>query len=237
MSSTTSTGHDSSRCSFPGSGRRCGRVREARMDRRSFLQTTGAALAASIVSRTSFAVQSTERARVLVVGAGLAGLAAAYELQKAGFGVTVLEARSRPGGRVRTYRDPFADGLYAEMGAEYVDATDEYDHLYCKEFGLKVLTAKLYDGIFVRGRKIAMKALKDGTATLPFEGTKKGQLFGQENEYVKRLTAMVKDRESPPPEIQKLDNLSVVELLLKEGAPRDIIALYTYLNATESTAT
>src|SRR3990172_5920132 len=176
MSSTTSTGPDSSRCLFRGSGRRCARVREARMDRRSFLQTTGGALAASIVSRTSFAVQSTERARVLVVGAGLAGLAAAYELQKAGFGVTVLEARSRPGGRVRTYRDPFADGLYAEMGAEYVDATDEYDHLYCKEFGLKVLTAKLYDGIFVRGRKIAMKALKEGTATLPFEGTKKGPL-------------------------------------------------------------
>ena len=47
---------------------------------------------------------------------------------------------------------------------------------------------------------------------------------------------MVKDRESPPPEILKLDNLSVVELLLEEGAPRDIIALYTYLNATESTA-
>ncbi|HLE71336.1 MAG TPA: FAD-dependent oxidoreductase, partial [Vicinamibacteria bacterium] len=236
MSSTTSTGPDSSRCSFPGSGRRCGRVREARMDRRSFLQTTGGALAASFVPRTSLAVQSSERSRVLVVGAGLAGLSAAYELHKAGYGVTVLEARSRPGGRVRTYRDPFADGLYAEMGAEYVDATDEYDHQYCKEFGLRVLTAKLYDGVFVRGRKIAMKAIKDGTATLPFEGTKKGQLFGQETEYIKRLAAMVKDRESPPPEILKLDNLSVVELLLEEGAPRDIIALYTYLNATESTA-
>ncbi|HEY7698150.1 MAG TPA: FAD-dependent oxidoreductase, partial [Vicinamibacteria bacterium] len=209
------------------------------MDRRSFLQTTGAVLASSLVPRAakaSISRQSAERSRVLVVGAGLAGLAAAYELDKVGYGVTVLEARSRPGGRVRTYRDPFADGLYAEMGAEYVDATDEYDHRYCKEFGLKVLTAKLYDGIFVRGRKIAMKALKDGSATLPFEGTKKGQLFGQENEYIKRLTAMVKDKEAPPPEIQKLDNLSVVELLLEEGAPQDIIALYTYLNATESTA-
>ncbi len=206
------------------------------MDRRSFLQKSGAALAASLAPRASFAAQSAERTRVLVVGAGLAGLAAAYELDKAGYGVTVLEARSRPGGRVRTYRDPFADGLYAEMGAEYVDATDEYDHLYCKEFGLKVLTAKLYDGVFVRGRKIAMKAIKDGTATLPYEGTKKGQLFGQETDYIKRLTAMVEDREAPPPEIQKLDNLSVVELLIEEGAPRDIIALYTYLNATESTA-
>jgi monoamine oxidase len=209
------------------------------MNRRSFLAATGSALAAAALPRSlrgSARVQSSEKTRVLVVGAGLAGLAAAYELDRAGYGVTVLEARSRPGGRVRTYRDPFADGLYAEMGAEYVDATDDYDHKYCKEFGLKVLTAKLYDGIFARGRKIAMKALRDGTAVLPYQGTKPGQLFGQESPYLKRLTAMVKDRESLPPEILKLDNLSAVELLLQEGAPSDIIALYTYLNATESTA-
>src|SRR3990172_12516850 len=117
MSSTTSTGPDSSRCSFPGSGRRCGRVREARMDRRSFLQTTGGALAASFVPRTSLAVQSSERSRVLVVGAGLAGLSAAYELHKVGYGVTVLEARSRPGGRGGPHRDPFADGRSAGKGA------------------------------------------------------------------------------------------------------------------------
>jgi monoamine oxidase len=207
------------------------------MNRRSFLQMTGTALAAGALARRAGAsVQGSESKRVLVVGAGLAGLAAAYELDRAGYGVTVLEARSRPGGRVRTYRDPFADGLYAEMGAEYVDATDTYDHKYCKQFGLKVMTAKLYDGVFVRGKKIAMKAIKDGTTTLPYEGTVKGELFGQEAQYIKRLTAMVRDRESPPPEILKLDNLSVVDLLLEEGAPRDIIALYTYLNATESTA-
>src|SRR5215218_5686877 len=56
------------------------------------------------------------RRRVLVVGAGLAGLAAAYELTQAGHEVTVLEARSRAGGRVQTLREPFADGLYVEAG-------------------------------------------------------------------------------------------------------------------------
>jgi uncharacterized protein with NAD-binding domain and iron-sulfur cluster len=49
---------------------------------------------------------------VIVVGAGLAGLAAAYELTLRGHDVTVLEAQSRPGGRVHTLREPFADGLY-----------------------------------------------------------------------------------------------------------------------------
>jgi monoamine oxidase len=49
--------------------------------------------------------------------AGMAGLAAALELTAGGRDVTVLEARSRPGGRVLTLREPFADGLYAEAGA------------------------------------------------------------------------------------------------------------------------
>src|SRR5690349_13458497 len=66
--------------------------------------------------------------KVIVIGAGLAGLAAAYELNKRGHEVTVLEAQSRPGGRVHTLREPFADGLYAEAGA--MTFSNRYKHLY-----------------------------------------------------------------------------------------------------------
>jgi len=55
--------------------------------------------------------------RVLVLGAGLAGLAATWELKEAGYEVTVLEAQTRPGGRVWTLRALFDDDLYAEAGA------------------------------------------------------------------------------------------------------------------------
>ena len=58
--------------------------------------------------------------KVVIIGAGLAGLSAAYELSQAGHDVTVLEARTRPGGRVHTMRGQFADGLYAEAGATNV---------------------------------------------------------------------------------------------------------------------
>lgn len=58
--------------------------------------------------------------RVIVVGAGLAGLTAAAELVQAGYAVTVLEGQLRPGGRVRTLREPFADGLHAEIGASRI---------------------------------------------------------------------------------------------------------------------
>jgi len=207
------------------------------MNRRAFLDQTGKTLALALTARASAGAQAAGSPRqVLVLGAGLAGLAAAYELQKARYAVTVLEARSRPGGRVLTYRDPFADGLYAEMGAEYVDATDEYDDRYCKELGLKVMTAKLYDAIFVRGQKLRMAPFKRNKEKLPFAGTEGGQLFGQEARYLQRLLKLIPDPERLPPEILKLDNLSVVELLLQEGAPEDIVALYTYTQATESTA-
>ena len=223
-------------------------ARGGRLDRRAFLAESGKAFAATwgAAAAGPWAHASTQATgaapgsgrNVLVLGAGLAGLAAAYELKKAGYGVTVLEARSRPGGRVLTYRDPFADGLYAEMGAEYVDATDEFDHRYCKELGLKVMTAKLYDAFFLRGQRFKMAAFKQGKQKPPFAGTEAGRLFGQEKPYLKRLLALIKDENEDelPAEILKLDNLSVVELLAQQGAPEDIVALYKYTNATESTA-
>lgn len=64
------------------------------------------------------------RNRVVVVGAGLAGLTAAVDLQRAGWEVVVKEARNRVGGRVLTIRSPFSPGLHAEAGGESLD--DDY---------------------------------------------------------------------------------------------------------------
>ena len=85
------------------------------ISRREFIKKSGAGLAVAtltpmVTARVFSSTPESDR-RVLVIGAGLAGLTCAYELKKAGFDVILLEARTRPGGRVRTYRDPFADGL------------------------------------------------------------------------------------------------------------------------------
>ncbi|MEI8240141.1 MAG: NAD(P)/FAD-dependent oxidoreductase [Actinomycetota bacterium] len=58
---------------------------------------------------------------IVVVGAGLAGMRAAERLRAAGCDATLIEGGHRPGGRVRTVRDPFAGGQYSESGAEWVD--------------------------------------------------------------------------------------------------------------------
>jgi len=60
--------------------------------------------------------------RVVVIGAGLAGLRATEQLRAAGCDVVLIEGGPRPGGRVRTVSAPFSGGQYSESGAEWVDA-------------------------------------------------------------------------------------------------------------------
>lgn len=208
--------------------------------RRDFLRASTAAAAGMAITpaRSLWNVTGNSSAeKVIIIGAGLGGVSCAYELQNAGIDITVLEARSRSGGRVRTYRDFFADNLYAEMGAEYVDSSDEYARKYCKEFGLDILPAKLYDGIYVRGKKYDMADFKTFKQQLPYDGTVGGKLFGQEFEYVRHWVEKIKDPNDIPDDVMKLDRMSAAQLLRKEGAPKDIIELYTYTNATESTCT
>src|SRR5258708_30966121 len=113
------------------------------MRRREFLSQTAiaaATLSLSPLGTFAFDQAKLERRgapkRVIIVGAGLAGLSAAYELTEAGHDVTVLEARARPGGRVQTLRDQFSDGLYAEAGAMNVYDIHDWTLKYIKLFGL-----------------------------------------------------------------------------------------------------
>ena len=59
---------------------------------------------------------------VLIAGAGLAGLAAARDLESRGATVTVIDARDRVGGRIVTIRDGFAGKQYAEGGADIIES-------------------------------------------------------------------------------------------------------------------
>ena len=76
--------------------------------------------------------------KVLIIGAGIAGLVAAFELLRAGHEPTVLEAAQRVGGRIYTYREPFYEGLYGEAGAMRIPKIHQVTLWYIKNLlGLK----------------------------------------------------------------------------------------------------
>ena len=58
---------------------------------------------------------------VAILGAGIAGLTAAYRLQKAGVPCEIFEASDRTGGRMFTRYDFNKDGMFCELGGELVD--------------------------------------------------------------------------------------------------------------------
>lgn len=74
--------------------------------------------------------------KILIVGAGAAGLVAAYELDRAGHDITVLEARERFGGRVHTLFAPFSDGQFAEAGASRIPSDHDLTLSYAQFFNL-----------------------------------------------------------------------------------------------------
>jgi monoamine oxidase len=112
------------------------------INRRQFLKGSAIAFAAAGLSRvwlsdaTATIVLRGPARKVLILGAGMAGLVAGYELSKLGHDLTILEARTRPGGRVHTLREPFSDGLYAEAGAARIPDNHDLTLKYVKEFSL-----------------------------------------------------------------------------------------------------
>jgi monoamine oxidase len=112
--------------------------RPARVSRRELL-AVGAVGAGALylgLDRKVFTGRSY-RGRVIVVGAGLAGLSAAWELERRGWQTVVLEARPRVGGRCHTLRG-FAGGQVAEAGGEYIDTTHRQMRRFAKRFGLRL---------------------------------------------------------------------------------------------------
>jgi monoamine oxidase len=147
----------------------------SKQTRRQFLKQSaivlaGAALAPGLTS--VFAAGPSKK--VLILGAGMSGLVAGYELSQLGHDVTILEARTRPGGRVHTLREPFSDGLYAEEGAARIPDNHDITLKYVKL--LDVPLEPMYPP--------QLKALRldGGRREVPSEGFTEGlaQLLGRE---------------------------------------------------------
>ena len=206
------------------------------MKRREFLKygitaaTVFSASAKNLSASNSTKIElKAARQKVIVIGAGLAGLSAAYELQQAGHEVMILEAQTRVGGRVSTLRDFFSDGLYAEIGATFVSGVHDLTIRYCKLFGLELVPANqtLPSVYYLRGKRYVNKGAIDWQLNLTAEEKKLG-LDGLWSKYVSPVSAEMGDPSAPnwsDAPFRKYNEITMDEFLRKQGASADAIAL------------
>jgi monoamine oxidase len=126
------------------------------------------------------AVRPAAPPRVCVVGAGFAGLAAAWTLQRGGAEVVLLEARDRVGGRVRS--QPLPNGAVAELGAEFVEHDQQVLAATAAALGVPLVPAGMsYGDREPRGGRVVSRA------TLRAEVARLGRLVAERRA---RLPAM-----------------------------------------------
>ena len=140
-------------------------MNDAPITRRTLLKSIGMTAGAAVMYRAMTALghaaetqfdgppvlsRAPKGASVIILGAGLAGMLAAYEMRKAGYQVRVLEYQNRPGGRNWTLRGgdtytelggatqrvQFAPGNYFNPGPSRIPHTHRALLHYCKELGV-----------------------------------------------------------------------------------------------------
>jgi monoamine oxidase len=176
--------------------------------------------------------QKAPAKKVIVIGAGLAGLAAAYELTQAGHEVTVLEVRLRPGGRVRTLREPFSDGLYAEAGARIF--SDSYPRLIHYAKLLDVPFGPIPAGAFaslyhLRGQRLTVEAGEP--VAWPYDLSAEERRLGPLGILLKHVLPVLKQIGDPTlPDwrldpVKHYDQTTFNEFLRQQGASNEALEL------------
>jgi monoamine oxidase len=171
---------------------------------------------------------------VIVIGAGLAGLAAAYELTTAGHEVTVLEARQRPGGRVYTVREPFTAGLHADAGA--FGFTDGYRQVVRYAKLLRVPMAPTVPDplpavYHLRGKRFTFDLMAKGAEPdWPYRLTPEERRLGFRGMFLKwfAVTDQIGDPTDPSWRVEpwrSLDQVSLADFLRRQGASREAVEM------------
>ena len=171
--------------------------------RRAFLSTAIAASAAAA------APAAHGGPSVAIVGAGLAGLACAYELLRSGIRATIYEGNTRIGGRCFSLRN-FFPGQVAERGGEFIDTLGKTMLGYAQEFGLTLEDVNKEPGdifYFYDGQRFAERAIvNELRAFIPVMRNDLASLSSVVNAL------------NPTPVDIALDNVSLAEYLVTRKA-------------------
>lgn len=121
--------------------------------RRQFIKDTSLAAGGIILASSSFNNFFIGKApRVIIIGAGFSGLAAAYYLHKKKIDFVVLEARNRISGRVFSYTMDQAENLLIELGGEWVGNSHTRIRELCKEFNLELMNNQFDTSLIYKGK-------------------------------------------------------------------------------------
>jgi len=162
--------------------------------------------------------------KVIILGGGLAGLATAYELGKLGYDCTVLEARSRAGGRVWTVRGGtketemggtdqtcrFGEGLYFNGGAARIPHNHQLTLHYCRELGVPL-------EIFNGANEAAWLYNDGGNGPLANKRMRIREYHNDMRGYTSELLAKALDQSALDQQLTKEDVEKLIDFLKNEG--------------------
>ena len=179
--------------------------------------------------------------RVVVIGAGIAGLVAGHELKRRGHQPTILEAQNRVGGRIYTLRD-FAPGLYAEAGAMRIPRTHGLTLEYCERFGLKMrtfVTGNPKGLVYVGGKRMTLEEANAHPESLPFDLAEHEQGRTADDLWEDAIsdirTLLERDGDAAWEEIaRRYDQYSLYEFLKSKGFSEQAIEYFAIMNFVES---
>jgi monoamine oxidase len=185
-------------------------------------------------------MSSSEHPAVLVLGAGLAGLAALDALSRRGIPAVVVEARTRPGGRVFTLRGGspergllseglLSEGLHVEAGAQYIPGGHQLVLQCARDLGLTLDPVETPPRILhVRGRNYVAGRPPAGPPPFQFSPEERG--LGMAGVFRRYLGDAMEELAAGPPEsavpeaLRRYDELTMTRLLEARGASPGLVA-------------
>jgi monoamine oxidase len=185
---------------------------ERRTTRTRFVKEAGvAALGVTALGRFAAPARGADATKIVVVGAGLAGLSAAYTLRNAGYIAEIHEASDRIGGRCWTLRGAFEEGQIAEHGGELIDQSHTAVRQLASGLGLKL------DNL--------LQAEQNGTEVL-------GYFDGSPYHYADMVADIKAEWQKIHSDVSAASYPTTFEISTKRGRELDNMSIVDWINET-----